>query len=186
MKRAYLAALGLITLCACSETTAPPPPPALLATGDWVGDWRLLVDSQTGENDLIRFTTVLTDNNGTLSGTCKFEVIELLPAFLACDRAAGTRSGDHLSANLTLGFDFSGSSGSVIDFTGTLQPGVISGTLHVIYPGYEFRPRSAARNAVVPSDAASVEATPGSPERERLLEALRALSPDGGCTLTCS
>jgi len=180
MKRAYLAALGLLTLWACTETTAPPPPPAaLVATGDWIGDWRLLVDSDTGESHLIRFTTVLTDNNGTLTGTCKFEVMDLLPAFAACERTSGTRTGDHQSAAVTLAFDFTSFSGSIFNFAGTLQPGVIAGTLHVIYPGYEFRPRSAARNTAAPSETVSVEPPSGSPERDRLLRALRAMSADG-------
>ena len=180
MRTRLLAAIGLTTFLACSDSTGPaapppppPPPPALLATGDWVGDWRLLTDSSTGESNLVRFNTIVTDVGGVLSGSCKFEALELLPAFLACDRTAGTRAGDHVSASVNLTFDFAASTGSVFTFSGTLQPGVMTGSL-AIYSGYEFRPRSATRNQVTPEEA-SDEAAEGSDARERLVRLLRAV-----------
>lgn len=168
------ALVSLLAFWSCGETTAPappppPPPPALLATGDWTGDWRII----PGEAEFFRIRTVLSDASGTLSGTCKFEVQSLLPVFLACDRAFGTRTGDHTGGSVSASFDFTTAASGVFTFNGTLVSNVMSGHLQAGasgsgFPGYSFN-RPAAAGSATPRAAGR-----GSSEFRQLTTALQA------------
>lgn len=165
---------GLLVMWACGDSTGPaapppppPPPPALLATGDWVGDWRFF------DGDFFRVNTILNDVNGNLTGTCKFELQSTLPLFLACDRATGARSGDHTGGTVTATFDFTTIADGSFLFSGSLQPNVMSGDLTAgagsSFSGYTYRPRGGSANLI------AREAMPGSPEAGRLTRVLGRL-----------
>lgn len=171
-----LAPFFAVTMAACAGDSSgpppPPPPPAdLVATGDWVGDWRSL------DNDFVRFTTVITDLGGLLSGGCKFEAQSLLPLFLACDSVTGTRTGDHLVATVFLILSFQSITDNSFLFSGTLQPGVMVGNFGTgNFEGYEFRPRSATRNNAVPLTGTMQ----GTDDYDELVETLRRLTTQTG------
>ncbi|MDX1396515.1 MAG: hypothetical protein R3195_19190 [Gemmatimonadota bacterium] len=145
--------LAALVAAACSSgdstgpTPPPPPPPPILATGDWVGDYVIL-----GSGDSFRITAIINDNGGSLSGSCRFEVLGN-PVFAFCDGFSGTRSGDHQQGSVSMTFDFNQLAGGVFTYTGNLQPGVMTGSLVAsgsgnTFTGYTFRPRVGSANRV--------------------------------------